>query len=115
MNPILQGLGAALVFGFALQAGAQPPTACYQTALDLLLDQPEILRLCCGMETLAPVRCFKQVKKEALVSDREAVNLCQCARSIEPARCYQRYQKRTDLLGFRISALCRQDQFFPLP
>lgn len=115
MNRILQSLGAALIFGFALQADAQPPAACYQAARELLLDQPEILQLCCGMETVAPVQCFKEAKEGTLVSDWEAIDLCQCARSTEPAFCYKRYQEKTDLMGFRITALCRQDRFFPLP
>lgn len=115
MSRILKLLGAVLILGFALRAGAQSPVACYQAANELLLDQAEIMRLCCGLETLAPAKCYKKVKEGVLISDWEAINLCQCARSTEPAFCYIRYQEKTDLLGYRIMTRCRQDRFFPLP
>lgn len=116
MIRILKSLGIALILGFTLQTSAQS-AVCYEAAREnlLLLDQPAALRLCCQMESLAPVRCFEEAKEGTLVEDWEAVNLCQCARSIEPAICYKRYQEQTDMNGFRIVEICREDRFFPLP
>lgn len=116
MIRILKFPGAVLIFALALQASAQS-AVCYEAAREdlLLIDQAEALRLCCQMESLAPVRCFNAAKQETFMEDWEAINLCQCARSIEPALCYNRYQEQTGMSGFHIVETCRNDRFFPLP